>query len=962
MASVKSPLGKGGLAALGAAVLVLAAVLCLLFYKAFLPDHILFSNDGPLGAQNAECHHVPEGFSGGWQDLNSIGFREAGAFPGITFALLWVLGPVAFSKAYAAIALFILGLGAWTFFRQLRFAQIPCILAAIAAVLNGMFFSIATWGVAAQAVTLGMVFFALAALADTTSPRRWLRLVIAGLAVGMAVAEGADVGAIFSIYVAIFVLYQAWTTEGSPAMKLSLGVARVAVVAVFAALLAAHTISVLVGTQIKGVAGAQQDTQSKWERWDWATQWSLPKREAVGLIIPGVFGYRMDTPIGLTQGMQESYKGGQYWGFVGMDPSWYRFWKNEGPRPGGSPRGFSGGGFYAGTLVALVAVWAALQSFRKRDSAFPDPTRRLIWFWVAVVVISLPLSFGRFAPFYQIFYALPYSSTIRNPGKFLFPLSWAIVILFGYGINGLWRRYMETPAGTSAMGLMDGFKAWWRQTKGFDKRWALWSFAALAAGALGWLIYASSRQSLEQYLQKLDYDPAMVPDMAGFSIGQVGRFVLYFAIAVALMTLVLSGALSGRRAKWGGLFLGIFLVVDLGRANQPWIIVWDYKFKYATDPVVEFLRNKPYEHRVAIFPKWLPQFFNLPAQLASEEGYLAQYYTIEWAQHHFLYYDVQSLDVVQMPRMPEDLLAYEMNFSPRSSADLGHIVTRKWELTNTRYILAAADFQDVLNRFLDPGKQRFRIAERFNIVPKEGLTKITELQQLTAVLQTNGPYALFDFTGALPRAKLYSQWEMATNDQQMVTSLIANAQILKTQAPTNGAAEKELQFLQHVGTNEYLTLKKLASPAFDPSKTVLLAAPLPIPGTNAPADNGKVEITSYAPKDIELKAESPAPSVLLLNDRYDPNWKVTVDGKPEALLRCNYIMRGVFLPPGTHTVAFRFRPPMDSFYISLAGVALGILLCGVLLVWPKPAETEPVSSPGPQPRASKATPVGRRAG
>lgn len=354
MANVRSQAAGQGIRTLGLAALVLGAVLGLLFFRAFLPGNVLFSNDGPLGAQMAESHRVPDSFKGGWQDLNTLGFRESGAFPGITFGLLYLLGPIGFSKAFAAIGLFILGLGAWTYFHQLKFSRPACLLGAVAAVLNSTFFCVAAWGVAAQAVTIGMVFFALAALADTTSPRRWLRLVLAGLAVGMAVSEGADVGAIFSVYVAIFVVYQAWVSEGSPAKNLAAGLGRVAVIAAFAALLAAHTISVLVGTQIKGVAGAQQDTQSKWERWDWATQWSLPKREALGLVVPGLFGYRMDTPVGLAEGMQDSYKGGQYWGFVGMDPSWYRFWKNEGPRPGGAPRGFSGG---ASTPARLLSWW-----------------------------------------------------------------------------------------------------------------------------------------------------------------------------------------------------------------------------------------------------------------------------------------------------------------------------------------------------------------------------------------------------------------------------------------------------------------------------------------------------------------------------------------------------------------------------------------------------------------------------
>ena len=67
--------------------------------------------------------------------------------------------------------------------------------------------------------------------------------------------------------------------------------------------------------------------------------------------------------------------------------------------------------------------------------------------------------------------------------------------------------------------------------------------------------------------------------------------------------------------------------------------------------------------------------------------------------------------------------------------------------------------------------------------------------------------------------------------------------------------------------------------------------------------------------------------MLLLNDKYDPNWKVTVNGRPETLLRCNYIMRGVAVQPGEQTVEFRFQPPVNSLYVSLAAVILGLGAC-----------------------------------
>src|SRR5262249_60472105 len=164
---------------------------------------------------------------------------------------------------------------------------------------------------------------------------------------------------------------------------------------------------------------------------------------------------------------------------------------------------------------------------------------------------------------------------------------------------------------------------------------------------------------------------------------------------------------------------------------------------------------------------------------------------------------------------------------------------------------------------IDPQKQRFRIKTAFDIAPKPGVVNASRLQDLTAVIKPDGQYALIEFTVALPRAKLFSSWQVTTND--------------------------------------HTALAELASSGFDPEKTVLVAmetnrTALPI-STNAEAQ-GTVDFSSYAAKRIVLHAKANAPSILLLNDRYDPNWKVRVDGKPELLLRCNYLMRGVAVPAG----------------------------------------------------------------
>ena len=102
-------------------------------------------------------------------------------------------------------------------------------------------------------------------------------------------------------------------------------------------------------------------------------------------------------------------------------------------------------------------------------------------------------------------------------------------------------------------------------------------------------------------------------------------------------------------------------------------------------------------------------------------------YRIEWAQHHFPYYNIQSLDNIQMPRMPADLAAYEMTLAPRSE-DTAYLMARHWELTNTRYLLGPAGFLDVLNEQLDPAQHRFRIVQRFDVMPKPGIDQPTQLE------------------------------------------------------------------------------------------------------------------------------------------------------------------------------------------------------------------------------------------
>ena len=120
----------------------------------------------------------------------------------------------------------------------------------------------------------------------------------------------------------------------------------------------------------------------------------------------------------------------------------------------------------------------------------------------------------------------------------------------------------------------------------------------------------------------------------------------------------------------------------------------------------------------------------------------------------------------------------------------------------------------------------------------------------------------------------------------------------------------------------------------DLDKTVLIATntPLTEKPASGDADPGTVKITNYQSKHVTLQADAKTPAVLLLNDRTGDWWKVWVDDKPAPLLRCNYIMQGVFVPAGQHTIDFRYQPPLKYLYISVAALLIGVLLGGYVVV------------------------------
>ncbi len=219
-----------------------------------------------------------------------------------------------FLKIYPPMTLLLVGFSAWFFFRQLKFNPTVCVLGGLAAGLNNHFFSVACWGTGMWNISTAMVFLSMSALSTRAIKQLWAKAILAGLAVGMAVMEGYDVGAIVSIFVGGYALVWILSDEGKMDIKIGRAALCEILLIGFALFIAVHTISTLVTTQIEGVAAMGQEEQTKVTRWNAATQWSLPKAETLQLVAPGLFGYRM------RQHILSPDHSSAYWGDIGRDP------------------------------------------------------------------------------------------------------------------------------------------------------------------------------------------------------------------------------------------------------------------------------------------------------------------------------------------------------------------------------------------------------------------------------------------------------------------------------------------------------------------------------------------------------------------------------------------------------------------------------------------------------------------
>lgn len=862
--SNQSPKIKGGFIFLFVALLLL---LTTLLYPAFKPEMVQFSNDGPYGVISSDVWKLPETFLGQWNDLNWLGNEDVAAPPNMTNLIRYLLGTLGFAKFNAFLATLFAGLCGGLFFRAIGGNTWVCAMGGIAAAFNMNNFSNACWGLGSRPLCFGGVMLALAMVARGFRGRfRWLKVGLVGVGAGLAIMEGYDLGAILCAYIALYTVFVTIFVEAKKGEPLSsplskrilLAISRVAVIAGVAALVASYSLSSLSETQVKGV-GVFEDQQVEAQRWDFSTQWSFPKKETLRIIIPGLLGYRM---------YEEDGSG--YWGSVGEAPG-YQF--------GGGGARFSGSGEYAGLFVVLLASWAVANIWRKKENPFTENEIRHLKFWFIVGLVSLLLAFGRYAPFYQLVYITPVFGKFRNPIKYLVPFHISTLILFGYAMLGLCRAYLNRPQSStpdrerqSSLGTILALS--WRNLGSFDKSWCWGLLGWIGASVLGFLIFLSSQDTLVVWMEQTGIKTQVARLNFQASMWEIMIYIALLMLGLVMMALVLGKRLSAKESVLVCLAFLFVLSADFYRANKPWVVFYNYRERLQKDDLLTTLAASSKTERVASFP------------IGNEHGRaLAQLYSVEWLQHEFPHYNIPTLESWMEPRKAMDKIIFESTFSTNP--------VRYWELTGTRKLISLAGVASALNEAWAPAQKRFS-----ELVPFT-LKQTSPPRHYLARTNQEGPFALMEFSGAIPRLALYKHWEVTPSDE--------------------------------------ITLSKLSDVMFDPAQTLLVdeqsamdasgageKSILP-PCTNNREPFAQLEYESYSPLKFTVNLKGVVrDSILLVNDRYSPKWKAFVDGKPAQVLRCNYIARGIYLTPGVHHVEMRFEQPVYFFFLSFLLMAVGL--------------------------------------
>lgn len=77
---------------------------------------------------------------------------------------------------------------------------------------------------------------------------------------------------------------------------------------------------------------------------------------------------------------------------------------------------------------------------------------------------------------------------------------------------------------------------------------------------------------------------------------------------------------------------------------------------------------------------------------------------------------------------------------------------------------------------------------------------------------------------------------------------------------------------------------------------------------------------------ISYESSSAGNHVAVFSEVYYKDWKATIDGKPADYFKTNYVLRGMVIPAGKHTIEFKFEPALFYLGKNISNIATWLLM------------------------------------
>jgi hypothetical protein len=135
---------------------------------------------------------------------------------------------------------------------------------------------------------------------------------------------------------------------------------------------------------------------------------------------------------------------------------------------------------------------------------------------------------------------------------------------------------------------------------------------------------------------------------------------------------------------------------------------------------------------------------------------------------------------------------------------------------------------------------------------------------------------------------------------------------------------------QRVVEGEDAALAAVTSPAFNPRSEAIVETRLP--GlSEQPGPGGAARIVVDEGERVSIRSRAPRPGLLVLSDVHYPGWTAQVDGSETPVEPVDYLLRGVRVPAGDHTVELRYEPLSWTVGWAVSAVALILLAAAVAM-------------------------------